>query len=180
MVRTRAGYAGGTKGSPTYYDMGDHSESVELLYDEKVISYGELLDVFWSGHSPTSRPYSRQYMSIIFSHDENQRRMALESKRRYEQTHGNTVFTEIVPASSFTMAEDYHQKFYLRQDPSLMRELEAMYPDEQDLVDSTAAARINGYLGGYGNEESLKEILPSLGLSDEASRTLLKRVTGPR
>ena len=76
------------------------------------MTYRKLLDVFWRGHSPTSRPFSRQYMSLIFYHNEEQRRMALESKKRYEATHGGRVFTEIIPASSFTVAEDYHQKYH--------------------------------------------------------------------
>ena len=143
-----------------------------MVYDQAVISYEKLLDEFWKGHSPTSRPFSRQYMSIIFYHDENQRRLAVESKRRYEQRQGRRVYTEIVPASSFTMAEDYHQKYYLRHNGILMGELKSMYPVDQDLVDSTAAARINGYLAGFGTRDEIERILPSLGLSEKAGRTL--------
>ena len=175
VVRTRVGYAGGTKASPTYRDMGDHSESIRIAFDPQKISYEELLDDFWKSHSPTARPLSAQYMSIIFYHDEEQRRLAEQSKRRQEAALGEPIHTAIVPATDFTAAEDYHQKYYLRNNRLLNEELKATYPDAEALADSTAAARINGYLGGYGNRESLQEILPDLGLSEEARRELLKR-----
>ena len=169
------GYAGGGKDNPTYHDIGDHSESIEISYDPKVTSYSDLLEIFWNSHRPTARPFSRQYMSIIFYHNEKQRRLALDSKQRLEDQLGMPVFTEIVPARAFTEAEDYHQKYYLRKNQSLMEDLKAMYPDEDDLVDSTAAAKINGFLGGYGTRESLLQILPNLGLSEKASQALLKK-----
>ena len=169
------GYTGGAKDNPTYSDMGDHSESIEIGYDPKATSYSDLLDIFWNSHLPTARPFSRQYMSIIFYHNEEQRRLALDSKRRQEDQLGMPVFTEIVPARAFTQAEDYHQKFYLRKNRSLMHDLKAMYPDEDGLVDSPAAAKINGFLGGYGTRESLRQILPSLGLSEKARQALLKK-----
>jgi len=176
VIRTRVGYAGGGKENPTYSDIGDHAESIEVGFDPKEIAYSDLLDIFWSSHRPTARPFSRQYMSIIFYHNEEQRQLALESKRRHEDQWGAPVFTEIVPARAFTAAEGYHQKYYLRGNQSLMGDLKAMYPDEDRLLDSPVAAKINGFLGGYGTRESLQQILPSLGLSEKASQALLKRV----
>jgi len=78
------------------------------------------------------------------------------------------VYVEIRPVT-FWPAEDYHQKYYLRQTPALLREFARMYPDDADLRDSTAAARVNGYLGGAGPPA---EALDRLGLSPEGQRYL--------
>jgi peptide-methionine (S)-S-oxide reductase len=173
VIRTRVGYAGGTKENPTYRDLGDHSETIQIEYDPTQISYEELLDVFWNTHTPTSRPWSRQYASIVFYHDEAQRELALKTKEQQEAKRG-TIFTQIVPAGTFYPAEDYLQKYYLRNARDLTREFSAMYPDGGDFAGSTAAARVNGYLGGNGTCEQLQEELDSLGLSS-ASQDKLKQ-----
>jgi len=172
VVRTRVGYAGGTKQNPTYYDLGDHAETIQIDYDPAQISYAELLDLFWASHSPTSRPYSRQYMSVIFYHDEEQRRLAEESRDREAMRLGVQIFTEIVPASGFTAAEGYHQKYYLQQQDEIMNAFRAIYPDGS-WVDSTAVARANGYVGGNGSPDRLQAELKDLGLSPEVSQRLL-------
>jgi peptide-methionine (S)-S-oxide reductase len=173
VIRTRVGYAGGTTKSPTYYNLGDHTETIQIDYDPAQISYAELLDVFWDSHSPTSRPWSRQYMSIVFYHDEEQRRLATETRDREEARRGRAIFTEIVPASQFYLAEDYHQKYRLRQVPEVEQVFRGMYPNNDDFVNSTAAARVNGHLGGYGTFEALETELESLDLSPEAEKKLL-------
>jgi len=113
------------------------------------ISYDELLDIFWANHGPEYRPYSRQYASIIFYHTEEQRQLAEASKAREEARLGMKVYTEIRPAGAFYWAEDYHQKYYLQSRVTLASELRAKYPDFRDFVNSTEAARANGYSGGY-------------------------------
>ena len=170
-MRTRVGYAGGTMESPTYHSLGDHSETIQIDYDPNVISYEELLDLFWSGHSPTSASWSRQYMSIVFCHDENQERLATETRARQEALLGR-IYTEIVPYSQFHLAEDYHQKYYLRADKDLLREYAAIYPTTQALIASTAVARANGYVGHHGNCAQLRGELPAMGLSPEAGERL--------
>jgi peptide-methionine (S)-S-oxide reductase len=165
VVRTRVGYAGGTTENPTYYNLGDHTESIQIEYDPAVISYEELLDVFWASHDPFRQPWSRQYMAIVFTHDDEQERQAIEGRDRLAAGMGQKVTTEIVPFSRFYLAEDYHQKYRLQQDPVLVREFRAIYPSTQDFVDSTAAARVNGYVAGYGSLEMLRDELDSLGLS---------------
>lgn len=174
MVRTRVGYAGGTTPNPTYSNIGDHSETVQIDYDPTKVSYEELLKVFWDSHSPVMQPWSRQYRSIIFYHNDEQRRLALATKQREEARLGHTVLTEIVPFSVFHLAEEYHQKYYLQHIRELMREFRAVYPDFTDFLDSTAAARINGIAGGYGSFESLEEQLESFGLSSSANTRLLE------
>jgi peptide-methionine (S)-S-oxide reductase len=165
VVSTVVGYAGGTKDNPTYRSLGDHSETIRIEYDPSEIPYQELLDVFWCSHSPTSRPLSRQYMSIIFYHDEEQRKLAEASRDKLQTETGLDIYTAIVPAGKFYPAEDYHQKYYLRQLDELADEYKAIYPDIGDFVRSTAVARANGYAGGYGTPDTLKEEIGSLGLS---------------
>jgi peptide-methionine (S)-S-oxide reductase len=159
VVRTRVGYAGGTTENPTYHNLGDHTETIQIDYDPTQISYEELLDIHWDSHNPTAQPWSRQYMSIIFYHDSDQHELAMESKQREEASLGSQVYTEIIPFSEFYLAEDYHQKYYLQQEPELMEELTTIYPNFCDFVDSTAVARINGYVGGHVTFEELQEQL---------------------
>jgi len=176
VVRTRVGYSGGTKKNPTYHDLGDHSESIQIDFDPTQISYQHLLEVFWKAHDPTSRSWSRQYRAALFFHNEEQKRSALESRNREAGRINGKIRTEILPASEFYLAEDYHQKYYLRQDYVLGNEFKMMFPSEKDLVNSTAAARVNGYMGGYGTNAALKEGLDQLGLSEAGRKKLLQRV----
>jgi peptide-methionine (S)-S-oxide reductase len=177
VVRTRVGYAGGDKEDPTYYSLGNHSETIQIDYDPSQISYAELLDLFWASHSPTSRPFSKQYASIIFYHDEQQKRLAEESLDRETIRRGVPIYTEIRPLTRFYLAEDYHQKYRLRQDRVLLAEFQRIYPDPADLVASTAAARVNGYLGGNGSPDQLQAEIDDLGLSETAKERLLDRVS---
>jgi peptide-methionine (S)-S-oxide reductase len=177
VVRTRVGYAGGTKEDPTYYSLGDHSETIQIDYDPTQISYQELLEVFWDSHSPTTRSWSRQYMSIIFYHNKEQKRLAEESRDREAAKVEGKIFTEIVPFSEFYLAEDYHQKYRLRGVPELLREYETLYPNLEDFVDSTAVARVNGYLGGHSTLVDLEAEIDDLGLSPAGSKRLLEMVT---
>jgi peptide-methionine (S)-S-oxide reductase len=176
-VRTRAGYAGGTTTNPTYHDLGDHSETLQMDFDPGLISYEELLSLFWKAHDPTWPARSRQYRAVLFYQGEEQRRLALESMEREQARHGRAIHTETLPAPRFYRAEDYHQKFYLRQDPGLMGEFRTIYPDARDFTDSTAAARVNGYLAGYGSRTSLQADLDILGLSPGGSKRLLDSVS---
>ena len=177
MISTRVGYTGGNKENPAYRSLGDHAESIEIDYDPGVVSYRKLLEIFWKSHDPGSRPWSRQYMSAIFYHNEEQKKLAIESMKREEaNTHGK-IYTEISPAARFYLAEDYHQKYYLRQRPELMRELKAIYPSEDDFVNSTVAARLNGYLALKGPYTALQAELGDL-LPPRESTKLLDIVLG--
>jgi peptide-methionine (S)-S-oxide reductase len=112
-------------------------------------------------------------MSIVFFHNEEQRRLATETRDREAIKRKGKIFTEIVPAGPFYPAEAYHQKYSLRREPDLMREFKAMYPDDIDFMNSTAAARLNGYLDGYGSLEVLQAELDSYGLSPGGGKRLL-------
>jgi peptide-methionine (S)-S-oxide reductase len=173
VISTRVGYAGGTTGNPEYYRLGDHSETVQIEYDPAQISYQDLLNVFWHSHNPTMDPRSYQYKSIIFYHNDEQKRLATESKEHREAEIERKIFTEMVPAPEFYLAEEYHQKYYLQDIPELVNEFRAIYPDFNDFINSTAAARVNGYAAGYGTKAALQEELYDLGLSPEGTNKVL-------
>lgn len=123
VVSTTSGYTGGQKVSPTYEEVSSggtgHAEAVQILYDPAKVSYARLLEVFWHNIDPTTpdRQFcdkGRQYRSAIFYQDETQKRLAEESKKALERAKPfkGPIVTEIVPASEFYPAEDYHQNFY--------------------------------------------------------------------
>lgn len=146
-----------------------------MRYDPSIISYSGLLEFFWSNHDPFAKSFSRQYRAVLLYHDENQRLAAEKSRLEVEQKNGKTVETSLEPAGDFYTAEDYHQKYYLQGDRGIFEEFRRIYPQFTDLVASTAAARVNGYLGGWGNVEKVRENLPFLGLSEGAGQKVLKR-----
>ena len=172
VVKTRVGYAGGKKESPTYRRIGDHMETIQIDYDPEVVSYQRLLEVFFGSHDPTWPSPIRQYASAIFTHDDEQARVAKEAFEKADNKSRRSVTTELLPYSGFTRAEDYHQKYYLRNTPLLASQYEKRFPNQDLFTDSTAVARVNGYLGGNGSFEQLEKELPELGLSSEAAVAL--------
>lgn len=160
------GYSGGTQKNPTYHSLGDHTETIQMDFDPAKISYARLLEIFWASHQPTENPWSRQYMKAVFYHDEAQKRQAEASREKVAAKLGSRVTTQILPATPFYLAEDYHQKYALRRRaPEIVREYRAIYPDMSDFVNSTAVARINGYLGGFGDFALFQAEMDLLGLS---------------
>jgi len=150
VISTQVGYAGGSTEKPTYHNIGDHSETVKVLYDPELISYEELLKEFLRNHDPFHVSFSRQYRSAIFYHDELQKAQALEYIEALEWKTKKKVMVSVEEAGPFYPAEGYHQKYYLQMHEDIMAEFRKIYPSFQDIVNSTAAARVNGYLGGYG------------------------------
>ena len=101
--------------------------------------------------------------------------VAEASMEREEERRGARIYTEIVPAGEFHLAEGYHQKYYLQNSGALMEEFAAIYPDADDFIGSTATARINGYLGGHASREQLENEIAELGLSADGQQTLRDR-----
>lgn len=172
VIRTRVGYAGGEKEDPTYHSLGGHTETIQIDYDPRNISYEEILDIFWRNHNPTSY-LSRQYMSIIFYHDAEQKKIIEESKEKVEGDIDGTVMTEIRPYEGFYLAEDYHQKYRLRQYDGLFKAYGMIYEDSEKLIDSAAVAKVNGYVSGHGDIGS-KEQLDVLGLSEKGDELVYR------
>jgi len=118
-----SGYTGGHKKNPTYEEVSagatGHAEAIEIIYDPAVISYSKLLDVFWRNTDPTVKDrqfcdVGAQYRTAIWYQNEEQRRLAEESKKALEksQRFKGPIYTEITQATQFYPAEDYHQKYY--------------------------------------------------------------------
>jgi peptide-methionine (S)-S-oxide reductase len=123
VVSVTSGYTGGQKKNPTYEEVSaggtGHAESVQVVYDPAKVTYEKLLNVFWHNIDPTAKDRQfcdsgHQYRSAIFYHNEEQHRIALQSKTLLEKnkTFKEPVLTEIVQAAEFYPAEDYHQHYY--------------------------------------------------------------------
>jgi len=138
----------------------------QLDFDPTQLSYGELLDQIWANRRG-GRSWSRQYMEAVFCADARQ-----ESEAR-----ARGIRAPIITGARFYLAEDYHQKYYLRHDRRLITELADYTPRE--FVESTVAARLNGYVAGQGKLAQLHDELPALGLS-AAAATHLERLVASR
>jgi peptide-methionine (S)-S-oxide reductase len=137
VVSTAVGYMGGITKNPTYQDVctdkTGHAEVVYLEYDPSQVTYEELLAVFWDIHDPTQfnrqgPDMGSQYRSVIFYHNEEQKKFALALKEKLQNSgkFEKEIVTEITPASTFYIAEEYHQKYYERHamDSCVIRGLE--------------------------------------------------------
>jgi peptide-methionine (S)-S-oxide reductase len=121
VVRTTVGYTGGSALDTSYEQVCSgttgHAESVDVWFDPAVIRYENLLNAFWSMHDPTTPnrqgwDFGSQYRSAIFVHDADQERLAIASRDERQSASSRPIVTEIVPASKFYDAEDYHQRYF--------------------------------------------------------------------
>ena len=115
-------------------------------------------------------------MSAVFYHTEEQKRLILQARDRLFSDEGGTISTQILPASEFYPAEEYHQKYSLQKEKTLMKIVGGLYPDRQALFDSPVAARLNGYLAGYSTFEELKRALVDLDLPPMIYKKVLDSV----
>ncbi|XP_022094513.1 peptide methionine sulfoxide reductase-like, partial [Acanthaster planci] len=172
VIRTRVGYTGGTKKSPTYHSLGDHTETIQIEFDPKQTSYETLLTIFWNSHNSTACT-SRQYMSAIFYHGDDQKRLAEKTKEEHQKKVTRQIQTRIKFAETFYDAEDYHQKYMLRHHQGLLKSLNL---SSKEMITSHAAARLNGYLGGFGMLKNLELEIEELGLNEEQKEYVRKKV----
>jgi peptide-methionine (S)-S-oxide reductase len=175
-LRTRVGYTGGSTPSPTYEQIADHTEALQIDFDPRVLSYELLVDQVFSQHDPTERRYGTQYMAAVWTSDERQHEIALRVGERAARARGGELATRIERLARFTRAEDYHQKFYLRQKRAIADELLARFGSDEAMVDSTAAAWLNGWMSGHGARADVERRLPSLSLSEAAQAEVLARL----
>jgi peptide-methionine (S)-S-oxide reductase len=124
VASTAVGYEGGATDRPTYRDVctdeTGHAEVVEVTYDPKLISYDQLLDLFWKSHNPTTLnrqgpDVGSQYRSAVFFHSPEQEKTAKASKEKAQKNFRNPIVTQVVPAETFWKAEDYHQQYLAKR-----------------------------------------------------------------
>ncbi|HVZ80437.1 MAG TPA: peptide-methionine (S)-S-oxide reductase MsrA [bacterium] len=125
VVNTAVGYEGGLTNNPTYKDVctdrTGHAEVVQVEFDPKQVSYDQLLDIFWHSHNPTTLnrqgpDVGTQYRSVIFFHSPEQEKKALASKEKAQKKdYKSPIVTQIVPATIFWKAEDYHQQYLAKR-----------------------------------------------------------------
>ena len=123
VEKVTSGYSGGNVKNPSYREVSNgstgHAEAVQIQFDPNIITYDQLLEVFWKTHDPTTLnregpDIGPQYRSAIFYHDEEQKEIAEQSKQAMDQSgyFSDPIVTEIEPYKNFYVAEDYHQDFY--------------------------------------------------------------------
>ena len=123
VTSVTSGYTGGNINNPTYEEVcsekSGHAEAIQLTFDREVINYYELLEIFWKTHDPTTlnrqgNDVGTQYRSVIFYHSEEQKQLAKKYKVALDESGAwvNPIVTEILPATEFYKAEDYHQDYY--------------------------------------------------------------------
>ena len=123
VVSTAVGYMGGELENTTYKDVctgkTGHAEVVQVEFDSKVVSYEELLNLFWEIHDPTQLnrqgpDFGTQYRSVIFFHNDEQQKSAIASKEELQQSgrYEGEIVSEITPATTFYRAEEYHQRYH--------------------------------------------------------------------
>ena len=121
-----AGYTGGIAENPTYEEVCSeitgHLEAIQIVYDDTLVRYEDLLDIFWKQIDPTDEggqfnDRGNRYKTAIFYHDENQKKLAIESKEALEKSNlfEDPIMTEILPAEKFYIAEEYHQDYYKKE-----------------------------------------------------------------
>ena len=121
VISTTSGYTGGKVANPTYEQVSSggtgHAESVQIIYDPSKVSYAQLLSYFWHHIDPTVQDrqfcdFGNQYRTAIFVHNDEEKKLAEESKKKVAEELKKPIYTEIDKAGPFYPAEDYHQGFY--------------------------------------------------------------------
>lgn len=171
---TRVGFAGGTSTSPTYRKMGNHTETIEIDFDPNVISLNDLLRIFWENHYPNRDEYKgRQYISLLLFRTDGQKEIINEVKQEMEIILGEPIETEIKQFTGFSLAEMRHQKYYLKRYPKALDQLSHLYSNEEELIHSSFAARINGFVKGFITKDELLKDLNTWPI-EEKYRSFLK------
>ncbi|MCU4801441.1 peptide-methionine (S)-S-oxide reductase [Halobacteria archaeon HArc-gm2] len=161
VVRTRVGYAGGTKRDPTYRDLGDHTEAFQVDYDPARVTFTDLLAVAFENHDPRRQTGKRQYQNVVFHASEGQRE-SIGSFLETARFDADSVETRIERLDRFTLSERYHQKYNLKSRDSLLERFEDAGYDEEAIRESPAAAKLNGVAGGHDlDDEELESLLGS-------------------
>ncbi len=148
VVRTRVGYAGGTKPAPSYAVIGDHTEVIQLEYDPDRVSFRELLAWAFSEHQPLRQPKKRQYQNIVFTETpgQDEQLQAFLDRSGFDRERVETRFEEL---EEFYVAEDYHQKFQLRGTRWITDVFDEANYNPEAVRESPAATKLNAHAAGH-------------------------------
>ena len=148
VIRTRVGYAGGTTPDPTYDRIGDHTEVVQVEYDPDRLSFTDLLAVAFDEHTPRRQSRKRQYQSILFTGNDDQRAQldAFLADSEYDR---DRIETRLERLSAFHLAEPYHQTFNLGGRRWATEPFEKAGYSDEEIRESPAAAKLNAHLAGH-------------------------------
>ena len=113
VLRTRVGYSGGELENPSYHNIGDHIETLQIDFDPEIISFREIAEIFWNSHNPFEPYWSRQYTKAIFYHNLGQKETIELLINDIELFLDSKISTEIKKFDKFYIAENYHQKYHL-------------------------------------------------------------------
>lgn len=163
VVRSRVGYAGGTKDDPSYENLGDHTEVVQIDYQPEECSYQDVLEIVFDAHDPHQQTTKTQYQNIVF-HTSDEKRSAIESVLGDRGLTTEEIATRIEPLEAFYPAEAYHQKYRLRN--HRLAEQFTDYSDEA-FRESPAAATLNGFVAGHIDSDDLDDKLTALSSDTE-------------
>lgn len=179
VIRTRVGYAGGTAKAPTYRQMGDHTETIQIDFDSEMITFEEILEVFWNNHNPFNiNDYKgNQYRSLLLYANELQEETIQRVIRTRKALGKGEPATEIAPYSRFYLAEDKHQKYYLKRFPNAIEKLSALFTTQEELNNATLAARLNGLAKGYTNMERIKNEIRQWPTSPSSQKLMLDLIS---
>ena len=182
VVRTRVGFAGGTVNKPTYRQMGDHTETVQIDFDPSIFSFERMIRTFWAHHTSTHRVTykERQYMSILFYHNQEQKRTINKVKKELEAERKETIETEIQPFTAFTLAEPRHQKYHLKRFKKAADMLTRSFPSEACFMNSTVIARLNGFVKEYSTLQTIIEEMMLWDMSDSEQDELVQMIRNIR
>ena len=175
VVLTRVGFAGGTLENPSYSAIGDHVETVEVIYDPEQIDYSTLLRHFWTHHNARAKPIFRQYASAVFCSSQEQIDAAKAVREEWQTKGDDKVLTAVLPLNKFYPAAENHQKYYLQQDAKLLQSL----PGEEHRLHTVLATKLNAVSGRSGEREILEQTLSELGVDSKAQSVLFKRAIWP-
>jgi peptide-methionine (S)-S-oxide reductase len=148
VVRTRVGYAGGTKPDPSYHSLGDHTEVVQVDFDPDIVTYRDLVEDAFQQHDPQTQPRKTQYQNVVFASTATQR-TAVDTALAASGYTADGVETRLEQLSRFYPAEDYHQKYRLRSASSFLSAFEEAGYTDEEIRESPIAAKLNGYVAGH-------------------------------
>ena len=168
------GYAGGKKKHPTYQNLGDHTEVIQIQYDPCKISFKQLLSLFWKNHNP-SISYQKQYWSIILYINEEQKSVAQDFLQLYKKESLATIYTQIIPFEEYHHAESYHQKYILQTHPWIIVAVNVQ--SAKDLIQSQICTKLNGFLSSYGTHDELVEVAKTFGLNEKMVEYISREMT---